>query len=147
MKKTTEKLLPRTIVRLIFYALICRYIYLETGIVTTALLACILLENAIYADHSDALHRLVTIVSEKTTELMEFQNEYILPRLTKKKDICPICEEIIPSKTNCVNCTAEQHTACMVQMTDGIICRVCADIEDVRKSLEYVKEKQCQPKR
>lgn len=84
MKRTTNMLLPRTVARLLFYALICRYVYAESGIVTTVLIACILLENAVYADHSDALHRLVTIVSEKTTELIEFQNEYILPRLKKK---------------------------------------------------------------
>ena len=83
--KRTRMLLLRTVARLIFYAFICKYVYSESGIVTTILIACIIIENAVYADYSDAINDFTIIISEKTKEIIDFQNEYIIPRLKRNE--------------------------------------------------------------
>jgi len=83
-KLASPMMVPKTIVRILFYVLIAPMIYKEAGIVTTIMIGLLSVELAMKGDWLEGIHKLTMNITEKISDLYEFQNDFIKERVEKK---------------------------------------------------------------
>jgi len=79
-------MVPKAIVRILFYLLVAPMVYREAGIVTTVLIGLLSVELAIKGDWLDGMHKLIMNTTSKISDLYEFQNDFIKERIEKRND-------------------------------------------------------------